>query len=181
MIGNPKCVQCGAEMPGSHVHRKYCSLRCKGRWAKRHPWTPLSVGHECRVCGKHIPLLPGQANKWICSAACRKKRYAESVRKFHRVRPERQAEYRERRRMKCEPDGNLIRFYQWNPGAPRACEACGESRVLEAAHKPAFERTGQCRAKANSQWPQMVWVLCPTCHSLLDRMNYRPEEIGLKV
>jgi len=25
----------------------------------------------------------------------------------------------------------------------------------------------------------MVWVLCPTCHALLDRMHYPPEELGL--
>ena len=25
-----------------------------------------------------------------------------------------------------------------------------------------------------------TWVLCPTCHRLLDRMNYTLEELGLK-
>lgn len=179
MIGNPKCVQCSGEMPDSHIHRKYCSPRCKALWAKIHPWVPLSNGHNCRVCGNHIELLPGQGNKWICSDACRKKRAADSVRKFHRVRPERQSEYRKRTRIKCGPDSNLLRFYKWNPGAPRACESCGESRVLESAHKPAFERTGQGRKRSNSKWPEMVWVLCPTCHTLLDRMNYPPAELGL--
>jgi hypothetical protein len=29
------------------------------------------------------------------------------------------------------------------------------------------------------RWPEKVWVLCPTCHRLLDRMNYSPSELGL--
>jgi hypothetical protein len=32
---------------------------------------------------------------------------------------------------------------------------------------------------ANMQWPEMVWVLCPTCHRLLDRMHYPPTDLGL--
>jgi len=181
MIGKPNCIQCGVEMPDSYTQRKYCSRRCKSKWSKTHPWGKLSGGHKCRVCGTHIELTKRQANKWICSKECRKKRLTDSIRKFHRVRPERQAEYRKRTRIKCGPDGNLVRFYKWNPNAPRKCESCGETRVLECAHKPDFERTGEGRSKANSQWPKMVWVLCPTCHALIDRMNYSPTELGLSL
>lgn len=180
MIGNPKCVECGNEMAGSHIHRKFCSAKCRGRFRKKHPCQPASAGHHCRVCKKHFEIGIGQNNKWICSDECRKKKNAESVRKFHKVRPERQAEYRNRQRLKLLPDGNLIRFYKWNPNAPRECESCGENRVLEIAHRPEHERVGQCRKRINSQWPKMVWVLCPTCHTLLDRMNYLPGELGLK-
>jgi hypothetical protein len=179
MIGNPNCIQCGIEMKDSHVHKKYCSRRCKSLWAKAHPWAPLSQGHDCRVCGTHIDLKPGQANKWICSADCRRKQLASSVRKFHALRPERALEYRGRTRTKLGPDSNIKRFYLWNPSAPHACESCGENRVLEIAHKPGHERVGAGRAKANSSWPSMVWVLCPTCHTLLDRMNYPPSDLGL--
>jgi len=79
------------------------------------------------------------------------------------------------------PDSNLIRFKRWNPNAPDACESCGEDRVIEVAHKPGFERNGAWRKAANSKWPEMVWVLCPTCHSLLDRMHYPPGDLGLIV
>ena len=179
MIGNPKCVQCGHEMPGSHIHRKYCSPRCKGRWRKSHPNGTLADGHECRCCGVLIPLLPGQANKWVCSDACRRQLLAASVRNFHKLRPERQAEYRARTRSKQLPDSNVKRFFDWNPNAPRACQSCGERRVIEICHRPGHERVGRGRTRANSKWPEMVWVLCPTCHSLIDRMNYPPVELGL--
>lgn len=179
MIGNPKCVQCFAEMPNSHVHRKFCSAKCRGRYRKLNPCNALSDGHDCRCCGKHIDLLPGQANKWLCSDECRRKQFAASVRKFHKMRPERAKTYRERTRIRQGPDSNLKRFYIWNPKGPKQCESCGEKRVLEIAHKPNHERVGMGRVKANSKWPKMVWILCPTCHTLIDRMNYDPSELGL--
>jgi len=65
------------------------------------------------------------------------------------------------------PDSQLRRFYQWNPEAPESCEACGEHRVLEVAHKPSHPRLGQRRSRANMQWPEAVWVLCPI-HQTID-------------
>ena len=29
--------------------------------------------------------------------------------------------------------------------------------------------------------PNHVWVLCPTCHALLDRMHYLPSDLGLRL
>jgi hypothetical protein len=60
-----------------------------------------------------------------------------------------------------------------------ACESCGEGRVLDVAHKPHARRYGAWRSAQNCKWPDMVWILCPTCHALLDRMNYPPEELRL--
>ena len=51
--------------------------------------------------------------------------------------------------------------------------------ALDVAHKPGHERVGAWRSAANCVWPTMVWVLCPTCHALLDRMHYPPEDLGL--
>jgi hypothetical protein len=92
-----------------------------------------------------------------------------------------EAVYRARTREKKLPDSQNVRFYRLNPTAPKECEnpACKESRVLEIAHRPGHERLGQRRSSANMRWPEMVWVLCPTCHRLLDRMNYSPEDLGL--
>ncbi len=115
MIGNPNCVECGVEMKGAHIHRKFCSPRCRGRWAKKHPYQPRSVGHKCRICGKHISIGPGQHNKWICSQGCRRASIAAAARIFRKRRPERQEIYRGRTRKKLGPDGNLRRFYIWNP------------------------------------------------------------------
>jgi len=176
---HPKCVECGVELPGSHYHRKYCSGRCKARHRKRVPHLTREHGHNCRMCGRHFPIGPGQHNKWLCSDDCRRASNAKSARTFHERRPAMEQIYRARTKEKQLPDSQHVRFYRLNPTAPKACQACGESRVTEIAHKPQHARLGQRRSSANMQWPEMVWVLCPTCHRLLDRMNYSPLELGL--
>ena len=173
-----KCLSCNADLSGSSPSRKYCNHLCKNRYLKRHG-TKREDGHPCRVCGTLIALIPGQNNKWICSANCRRARTAEIVRTFHERRPRAEAFYRARTKLKQDPDSNLKRFRRSNPLAPQACEACGEIRVLDIAHKPRARRFGEWRSARNCKWPSMVWVLCPTCHALLDRMNYSPEELGL--
>lgn len=179
MVLHP-CVQCGAEMIGSHAHRKFCSGRCKAAWWRAHPPPAKVVSHNCRQCGCEFPIGPGQNNKWLCSDDCRRDALAQSVREFHLRRPLAQVAYRARQRVKQVPDSMHVRFYRLNPDAPKCCEACGETRVTEIAHRPGHERLGQRRSSANMQWPEMVWVLCPTCHRLLDRMNYLPSDLGLR-
>ena len=175
----PHCVECGVVMPGSHLHRKYCSSKCKFYWRKKNPCQKREDGHLCRQCGTLFPIGPHQHNKWLCSDECRKASNAQSVRTFHDRRPQMEAIYRARTKKKLPPDSQNRRFYLAYPNAPKACQGCGESRVVEIAHKPGFERLGQRRSRANMQWPEMVWVLCPTCHRLLDRMNYSPSELNL--
>lgn len=175
-----ECIQCGAKLPPeSHFHRKYCSGACKSRYRKTNATGTMADGHACRECGKHIELGPGQANKWVCSAECKRARLARSVREFHKRRPEMEAAYRARTRAKRLPDNSNVRFYRINPSAPRACQSCGESRVLDVAHRLGHERIGERRTAANWKWPEKVWILCPTCHALVDRMHYDPAELGL--
>ncbi len=173
-----KCLQCGKDMETKHLSKKYCSRTCKRLYLKAHSAGTKEFG-ICRECGTQFPKHPGQNAKCICSAECRKARLARSVREFHKRRPSAQAVYRQRTRDKLGADSQLRRFYAWNPSAPKQCEACGESRVLEIAHKPDHARLGERRSKGNCEWPRKVWLLCPTCHKLLDRMNYSPEELGL--
>ena len=168
-------------MPGSHVHRKYCSQKCKGRYRKKNPSPPKENGHICRICGKWFPIGKGQHNKWLCSDQCRRESVAKSTREFHLRNPHKENLYRQRTKAKRLPDSNLIRFRRTNPNAPKKCESCGENRVLDVAHKPGKERNGAWRNSQNCKWPDMVWVLCPTCHALIDRMHYSPEELGLKI
>ena len=173
------CIECGTDISGSHSHRRYCSGRCKARWRKKNPSPSREEGHVCRMCGTRFPIGPGQHNKWLCSDACRRASNAMSVRTFHHRRPDMDSVYRARTKAKVLPEGNLVRFYRTNPSAPRSCEACGESRVLDVAHKPDHRRFGAWRSSKNCVWPDMVWVLCPTCHALLDRMHYPPADLGL--
>lgn len=171
------CIECHVHLKG-RPHAKYCSNKCKSRYRKKNP-VDFTGYHKCRVCEKEFPVSKGQHNKWLCSDQCRKASITRSVGAFHKNNPEKEREYRNRSKEKVGPDSNLKRFYNWNPNAPRCCEACGENRVLEIAHKPGYERIGRYRSKANSKWPEMVWVLCPTHHRLIDRMNYEPAEFNL--
>lgn len=175
----PSCQECNNFILDGRANRRFCSTRCKGRWWKKHPHAQPVTEHACRQCANAFPIGPGQNNKWLCSEVCRKAALAKSVRSFHERRPWMDAIYREKTRTKHGPDSQNVRFYKLNPTAPRVCEACGESRVTEIAHKPGHERMGARRGTANMKWPDMVWVLCPTCHRLLDRMNYSPAELGL--
>ena len=176
----PKCVTCGTEMPGSPSHRKYCSSLCKGRHRRAFGGGSAADGHTCRHCGTLFAVEAGQYNKWLCSEVCRKASNAKSVREFHARRPQQEAIYRARTKERRHPDGTFVRFYRAHPTAPRACESCGENRVLDLAHKPISKRNGARKTMQNSRWPEDVWVLCPTCHALHDRMNYTLEELSLK-
>lgn len=64
------CVECGADLAGSHPARKYCSSRCKNRnWQAKPKGSRV---HKCRICKVSIPLGEGQGNKWLCSVECKK-------------------------------------------------------------------------------------------------------------
>lgn len=173
-----KCRQCGNDLNSQHLSKKYCSRTCKAKYLASHG-RKASDAVPCRQCGTEFERGPGQHAKAICSPECRRARQAESVRTFHVRRPAMEKIYRQRTREKVAPDNTLRRFYIWNPNAPRACESCGENRVLEVAHRLECPRLGERRTRLNYKWPEMVWVLCPTCHRLIDRMNYDPAELGL--
>lgn len=173
-----QCRNCGENLSSLHLTKRYCSESCKKAFYKKNGSLAVDGGHECRVCNKWFKIGPGQSNKWLCSEECRKRQNSKQVREFHKNRPEREAVYRNRTKEKiC--DSKARRFYNWNPNAPRYCEACGESRYVEVAHKPEHARIGARRCRENCKWPEMVWVLCPTCHRLIDQKINTPEELGL--
>jgi len=158
--------------------KKYCSQKCGAayRWKTRP--NPITE-HACRYCGKIFNIRPDQGQKWLCSDDCRRKHNSKNVREWRQRNPDKIKKHREKRKAKGILDGNIERFQKWNPEAPSICEACGESRIIEIAHKPSYERNGAWRSRSNSKWPEMVWVLCPTCHKLIDSLNYPPEKLGL--
>lgn len=170
------CHHCLADISNKALTAKWCSWQCK-KSARGNAEKVFS--HQCRMCGSIFPIGKGQHNKWLCSDECRRASNAKSVRDFHKRRPYAEALFRARTKEKRLPEGNLVRFYRNNPEAPKCCQSCGEDRVLDVAHKPGYERFGEGRRVGNCIWPEMVWVLCPTCHALHDRMNYSPDELGL--
>jgi hypothetical protein len=136
---------------------------------------------SCRICEKPFPVIRqrADANRQHCSHECAVESARASRRKFYKEKPHKAVEYHRRSRERLGPDGNLRRFYARYPDAPRSCQSCGESRVLDVAHKPGHERNGAWRSKSNTMI-EKVWILCPTCHALLDRMGYSPAELGLE-
>ncbi len=176
-----RCIQCGKMDRPWNPMRKFCGWRCKKVHAVKHGWSNAAGYHICRVCGNAFPIFLGQNNKWLCSGECRRESVARCVRNFHLRHGSRSQVYRARTKEKQLPDSNLIRFRRSNQNAPMRCESCGEKRVLDVAHKPGHQRSGAWRSAKNCKWPEMVWVLCPTCHSLIDRMHYPPQELGLSL
>lgn len=174
-----KCIVCEANLLGSAIHRKFCSGRCKATWRRKFGPPKGVKSHNCRNCGKSFSISAQQGNKWLCSIECQRAQNSKHVREFHKRRPLAEAAYRARTKEKMPSDSQNLRFYRNNPDAPRHCESCGESRVTEIAHRPEHKRNGERRSSENMKWPEKVWVLCPTCHRLLDRMNYPPNELGL--
>lgn len=175
------CDRCGERYEFQRSDSRFCSQKCGAafRWARSPKDTDKP--RNCLVCGMEFFALPGANQKRTCSDACRRARIAKSTREWHLRNPDREGVYRARTKAKRLPDSNLTRFRRHNPDAPMCCESCGEHRVLDLAHKPGKERNGAWRSVSNSRWPDMVWVLCPTCHALLDRMRYDPADLGLQV
>jgi hypothetical protein len=174
------CGQCGAGFEPTNAWQKFCSFDCQQKFRNdRKPRKLLATGRHCRQCGtKFFPAGRGESNKWHCSPECAVQSARESRSKFYAKKPEKYREYHAKSREKRGPDSNLKRFYARHPEAPRACQSCGEGRVLDVAHKPEHRRNGAWRSKTNTTIDR-VWILCPTCHALLDRMHYPPADLGL--
>jgi hypothetical protein len=186
------CVECGIQFEAKTAKARYCSATCSNREGLRlkgHSFV-WDKDRHCRQCGKtfRVERKPGATNRgnnrWYCSPDCALQGARESRSRFWKRQADPKATrrvYDDRRRDRVGPDGNLKRFYARFPNAPRKCESCGEHRVVDIAHKPGHKRNGAWRSVENVQWPQKVWILCPTCHALLDRMHYNPEELGLRL
>ena len=84
--------------------------------------------------------------------------------------------------VKKEPTTVKVRNLKVGPGQVGVmagpCSVEGKSQILEMAHKPEFKRNGRHRSLALYE-RHMFWMLCPTCHKLLDRKIRTPAELGL--
>lgn len=169
------CDTCANAMPRRVERQRFCSDRCR----QRSKWKP-DVIKPCQVCGAAFERR-GQAdsNRRHCSEACARISAKKSRHAFHEKRPERDAQYRESQRRKRNKDTSLGRLWRKYPWLPHECEACGETRVLDIAHRPEHRRNGAWKTMANTT-AEMVWILCPTHHALLDRLGYTAEQLGIR-
>lgn len=170
-----QCQQCAITFPRNKRWQRFCSESCRVKSHHVGPKTRL-----CKIC--RVPFVRngrGYSNRWHCSEPCAAESARRSRAEFKKRRPDRIAQYREKQRAKRLRDTALTRLWKKHPWMPRACEACGESRVLDMAHRPEHRRNGAWKTMANTT-PDRIWVLCPTCHALLDRLQYTPEQLGIK-
>lgn len=173
------CSLCGARFHAIRPDKRYCSIRCQSRAGRlrRNKQTDITrAGRDCRICGEHFEIVPPDSNRRYCSDKCARQAAKESRRAFHRKNPTIQTTYNSRRRFK--DSGVVARLRRKYPNLPTACQSCGEARIVELAHRPEHRRNGAWRKMENTK-PQMIWVLCPTCHNLLDRGICTQAELGL--
>ncbi len=172
------CVFCGGEYEATRAWQKYCHRNCQSKQLRKQHGIPISIkGKYCKQCGKHFK--PDSAGKMHCSTECSVKSARQSRSKFFKKNPDIQKEYYKKTINKIGHRGNLDRFYLRHPNASKSCESCGEDRVLDIAHKPEYKRNGEWRKVSNTSI-EKVWILCPTCHALIDRKGYEPATLGLK-
>jgi hypothetical protein len=178
--GSVVCGGCGAAFQPTDTRQKHCSKRCAGKACRS--VQPLT--RECRGCGVAFTNAVGRGsnNRWHCSTECARQS-ARAARLRHKERrPDAEAANRARSREKDRREGRrntlIEKLWRKYPELPHACEACGEARVLDVAHRPEHRRHGAWLSVAVSQ-PEHIWILCPTCHALLDRKGYTAEQLGL--
>ncbi len=172
------CVVCSTPFEANTSRHMYCSRSCETRRQRERKGIKLeSEGRHCRQCGYHF--APTSNHQMHCSPKCSNRSARESRSKFFARNPNSMIEYSKRYRNRVGGDGNLIRFFIRHPNAPRQCQACGDDRVLDIAHRPEYKRNGAWHTAKNSTWPEKVWILCPTCHALIDRKGYDPASLGL--
>lgn len=172
------CAECASPFAALRPDKRYCSPPCAGRAGRRRRGEQLDVtkdGRDCIRCGQHFEIVPPNTNRRYCSEGCARDAAREQRRAFHRRKPGIQKVYNSRRPFQDTVLGRLSRKYS---DIPSACEACREARILEVAHRPEFKRNGAWKIVANTL-RHMFWVLCPTCHKLLDRGICTQEELGL--
>lgn len=172
------CLECGGGIDGARADALRCSGEC-GIASKQKALVPTTI-RTCKQCPRvFIRLGRYEGNAWHCSEACSRVSAKASRRMFHELRPERTGAYRERQRSKRLRDTAIERLWRRFPLMPRACEACGEARVLDIAHRPEHARKGAWSRLSNCT-PEKIWVLCPLCHALLDRLGYTAKQLGIK-
>lgn len=173
------CKECEEKFNSGRPDKKYCSFRCQSRAGRlrRNEQTDITrQGRDCPECGFHFNITPPACNRRYCSEECARvaaKRYRNA---FMKRNPGIQKVYNSRRPYK--DTGIVSRIRRRYPKLPAVCQSCGESRVIELAHKPEHKRNGAWRKIENTK-PHMIWILCPTCHKLLDRGICTQAELGL--
>ncbi len=171
----------------------YCSISCRTRAThareKLNGARKITSGDPriCHTCKE--PFLPRSkysGNAKYCSHACRVEGIRTQQKNWKNANPDSQAIYN-RARAHEMGGGDTVRqrLYNRYPDLPTRCESstCSvtDVRILEAAHKPGFERKGDRLRVMKYYERHMFWMLCPNCHTYLDTKLKTPDKLGLKL
>lgn len=178
-----ECGRCGTEVQAQRATRKWCDDCAYRPWKDATPERAVT----CRWCTTEFTVPRGDTalrGRRYCSPehallAARKSRVDSARRRANgekRRAGGRPRVLTDQERAQRKREGITARFFRTFPERPRVCEACGESRVVELAHKVA--RAGAWRTFANTGSDD-VWVLCPTCHRVLDGGIQTAQELGI--
>jgi hypothetical protein len=179
------CKYCQHLIENPAAAQKYCSNKCRteslnGRnRLKPEHW--MNRSQICKRCGAVFPLTKETGhNRKYCSDECSRKAMRQSIESFYAKNPGIMSRYNKRRYRKYGSDTLINRLRKKYPDLPTTCESieCHESRILEVAHKPSYKRNGTWRTITKCQ-RHMFWLLCPTCHRLIDRGYHSPSDLGL--
>lgn len=179
------CEECGEPFRQVNGRQRFCGSRCWSRRKRKAAaqrtthWT--NIPRECLRCGtRFYRTLAAGPNQKYCSRKCATCASEERVQRFKETNPSAMQAYNVTRYAKHGKDTVLMRLRRRYPDLPTTCEAkgCSEARILEIAHKPQFKRNGAWRTMAVYE-RHMFWLLCPTCHRLLDTGLASESELGL--
>lgn len=178
-----KCLECGTPFVKKRMDQFFCTPKCWSRkYNRKRPKVPPAL-RECRNCGHSFSWQGQSSNRQYCSSECSLMGAKKSRASFHKRNTEYHKTMWHRHKHKDPRSRKGKGVVEWlrrrHPDLPQGCESCGESRVLDVAHKPEFARNGAWRSRTTTQ-RHMFWVLCPTCHALLDRNVCSPQQLGLR-
>ena len=142
---------------------------------------------RCRGCPEKFVVNTAdrrERGRWYCTAECRYDAQRRLRRESRRRRdlglpPKNRTRPRTRTAEEVRAQGRSRqgRFFLRHPEVAQVCQACGEDRIVELAHKEPRGR-GKEGLKFRDT-PDQLWVLCPTCHRLLDSGRMTAPELGL--
>ncbi len=172
---NKTCPYCKKDFISHNKSAIYCSKLCRNR-TNQNIKNPLTTPRICKVCKKEFIVTKHQCNKQHCSDECSRKSAQLSRKRFTDKNPKRHLIYNDTRRKKGHQDTLINRFFTKYPKVKKQCIVCGESRILDLHHIK--KRNGSWRLMSNTT-PDNIWVLCPTCHALIERGICTPKELGI--
>lgn len=184
-IRRAACEHCQSGFNKWNRSQRYCSERCRTDASTarriRRPGHWLLVPVKCGICGTDFFRTPESSpNRKYCSPECAIRGRLRNHLRFRELHPNAMAAYNRTRVQSHGRDTLITRLRKRYPDLPTVCEVptCSESRVLDIAHKPKYKRNGSWRT-LDKYKRHMFWMLCPTCHRVLDLKIETPRQMGL--